>query len=403
MSLPLPIPLEHFASISQIIRLAEDWRSALDEIARAVRPYFVLDNLAVYLSDPLERNLEISYARALGRGQKAEADAAWGEEQALRIFRSAETTCISPENHLEEDRLKRPYLLGIPLLRAGKNLGVICFIRFGGPVFDKPSIQFAEIIAAQIALMIQTRGLTQRCEMLEEQTRLVQVQDNFISTITHELRSPLGFIKGYTTTLLRPDTRWDEQTTREFLGIIDHETDQLEELIANLLDSARLQSGQLTMSFEPTRIDSVLHDVLARIHVRHPEAVVEIDCPPDLPLISGDSRRLAQVFENLLVNAVKYAPGAPIRIGAYGQEEDVIVEVIDQGPGIKDEYLPYIFDRFFRVPRNSPNVHGTGLGLFICKQIIQAHHGKIIARSIQGSGTTFLISLPMHTLQFDLE
>lgn len=403
MSQPIPIQLEHYASISQIIRRTDDWRSALDEIARVSRPYFICDNLVVYLGDPQERNLEVCYARALGRGQKAEADAAWGEEQALRIFRSGETTCIVPSNHLEEDRLKRPYLLGVPLLRGERNLGVICFIRFGGPEFDPPAVQFAEEIAVQIALLVQVHSLRQRCESLEEQTRLIQVQDNFISTITHELRSPLGFIKGYTTTLLRPDTHWDAQTTREFLAIIDHETDQLEELIANLLDSARLQSGQLTMNFEPTRLDTVLHDVIARIQARHPEANVELQCPPDLPLVSGDPRRLAQVFENLLANAVKYAPGSPILLRSTTRGEQAIVDVIDHGPGIDEAYLPFIFDRFFRVPRNSPNVHGTGLGLFICKQIIQAHHGSISVHSIPGTGTTFTIALPVHAMHLDAD
>ena len=144
-------------------------------------------------------------------------------------------------------------------------------IRFGGPAFAPEDIELAKFIAQQISLLIEREHLQQEYRLLEEQQQQIRLQDDFVSTITHELRNPLGFIKGYTTTLLRSDTQWDQNTQQEFLNIIDQETDRLQELIDNLLDSARLQSGEMRMQFQPVRLDSVLNDVILRAKLHHPE------------------------------------------------------------------------------------------------------------------------------------
>ena len=113
-----------------------------------------------------------------------------------------------------------------------------------------------------------------------------------------------------------------------------------------------------------------------------------------VPPVNGDGVRLAQVFDNLFTNAIKYAPGAPIVILLNQVDDNVLISFIDQGPGIPQEALPLIFERFYRV-RGEKTVTGTGLGLYICKQIIQSHRGKIWAESIPGQGTTFFIELPI--------
>ena len=118
----------------------------------------------------------------------------------------------------------------------------------------------------------------------------------------------MGFIKGYATTLLRSDADWSRETQKEFLQIIDHETDQLEELIGNLLDSARLQSGQLRMEMQPIRIDTVLKDVIQRSKIHYPGIKISLGLPKEIPIINADPRRLAQVFSNLINNGVKYVP-----------------------------------------------------------------------------------------------
>jgi len=139
----------------------------------------------------------------------------------------------------------------------------------------------------------------------------------------------------------------------------------------------------------------VIRDVITRIRSRHKELDVSMDLKYT-PQIQGDGVRLAQVFENLFTNALKYAPGAPIVVLLEQVGEKVIISFIDRGPGISKESLPFIFDRFYRV-RSEKTVTGTGLGLYICKQIIEAHRGKIWAESIPDQGTTFFIELPLNS------
>jgi signal transduction histidine kinase len=385
---------EYLNAISKVVVQASEWKPALDKIINLIRAAFIFDNLAVYLSDSNQENLEVMYARAMGRGRSREADAAWGENIANQVTTTRKTLVLEPSPNDDEDRLKRPYLLAIPLLANKRYLGAIVFIRFGGPSFSQENVELSEFIAQQIAMLVERQDLQKAYEMLEEQRQLARLQEDFISTISHELRSPLGFIKGYTTTLLRSDATWDQNTQQEFLQIIDQETDHLMELIENLLDSSRLQSGQLRMQFQFVRLDTLLKNVIARSCLHHPTLVVNTDFDVSLVPIQGDPRRLAQVFENLLSNAAKYSPGSDVQIDVKQEGNHAHIEISDKGPGIAEQYIPSLFTRFFRVPDQSPNVHGSGLGLFICKQILQAHKGEISATSVLGQGTTFHILLP---------
>ena len=221
----------------------------------------------------------------------------------------------------------------------------------------------------------------------------MRLQDDFVSTISHELRTPLGFIKGYSTSLLRQDTTWDESTQREFLNIIDEEADRLTRLIEDMLESARLQSKTLQFKFSPVRIDALLRDVATRINTHHPELKISFDVD-HLPPVRGDGVRLSQVFENLFSNAIKYAPNSEINISVTSSEDKICIAFADKGEGIPEDYLPFVFERFYRVP-GERTVTGTGLGLYICKQIVMAHHGNIWVESVLDEGTTFFIELPV--------
>jgi signal transduction histidine kinase len=385
---------EDLYQISRVVTLSAEWKPALDQVSSLVRSILIFDNLAVYLRDPNNRHLEVVYAKAVGRGRNSEADIAWGENIANRVSETQQMVLEEPEPESENDRLDRPHLLAIPLNVYDRKLGVIIYIRFGGPSFSPQDIHLSSFIADQIALLIERQNLQQQYNQLELKHRQAQLQEDFVSTITHELRSPLGFIKGYTTTLLRADTTWDHETQQEFLKIIDQETDHLQELIENLLDSARLQSGQLDMRFQPTRLDALMNDVVMRAQHQHPNLVITLSVTPDLKPIHGNPRRLSQVFENLLGNAVKYAPGSEVKITIEQEDSHSHIYVKDFGPGISEKYIPLLFTRFFRNPDQAPGIHGTGLGLFICKQIIEAHYGEITATSVLGEGTTFHIVLP---------
>lgn len=386
--------LDHLYEISRVVTQTSEWKPALNEIATLIRTIFIFDNLVVYLADPARHDLDVMYARAMGRGRSAEADIAWGESIANQIMDSPQTILQEPVNDPSINRLDRPYILGIPLQVSTRTLGVIIFIRFGSPPFEPETVRLAEFIAQQIALLVERQNLQLAYEALESQNQEARLQEDFISTITHELRTPLGFIKGYTTTLLRPDTNWTQDTQHEFLRIIDQEADRLQDLIENLLDSARLQSGAMKMDFQAMRVDTLVKSVADRVAQHNPDLKVIIDAERQGMIIRGDPKRLGQVFENLLNNAVKYAPGSEVWIRINKEDETILTQVEDHGPGIPQRYLAHIFDRFFRNPELEPYVHGSGLGLFICKKIVQAHQGQIFATSSVGEGTTFHIRLP---------
>jgi K+-sensing histidine kinase KdpD len=387
------VQLEHLYAISRSVTQTLEWKKALDNVARLVRKIFIFDNLVVYLADTSRQSLEVVYARATGRGRSAEADSTWGETAAGQAVQTQATVLTEPTAPDSANRLERPFVLGIPLAVGEMVLGAIIFIRFGGPVFTPANVELAEYISGQIALLMERQRIQQEYDVLEAQHRQTRLQQDFISTISHELRSPLGFIKGYTTTLLRSDTQWDQNTQLEFLRIIDEETDHMQELIENLLDSARLQAGQLRFQFQLVRLDSVVSDVIMRTELHHPDLVFHLEIPQPLHPITADPVRLAQVIENLISNAIKYAPGSDILITIKQEDAKSAIIFTDHGPGIPEKYLPFIFERFFRSP-DTPTIHGSGLGLYICKHIIQAHHGEIQATSKIGEGTTFTISIP---------
>jgi signal transduction histidine kinase len=387
------ISADHLYLISETISQAKNWKTALDEVISQVRTFLLFDNMVVYSMEE-SGQLNVIFARALGRGKKAEAEVSWGESLANRAAETMHTVVEEPQTENENDRLKKPFLIGIPLISNNRLLGVMTFIRFGGPAFTQHDIQLAEYIAHQTAMLVSLQILEAEQAKMEKERQQAQLKEDFISTISHELRTPLGFIKGYATTLLRTDTEWDKATQQEFLQIIEQEADHLQELIENLLDSSRLQSGQLKLNFQLLRIDIVCNDVIARLRFQHPDLNVTQRYNKQPAPISGDPNRLAQVFQNIIGNAIKYAAGSEIIITIDQDRETTHISIQDHGPGIPEKYLPFIFNRFFRVPNQSPSVHGSGLGLFICQQVIHTHNGQIKIESVEGKGTTFHIYLP---------
>jgi signal transduction histidine kinase len=388
------ISISELLTIKEIANKAESVKDALDSILKSIRNNFIFDNFVLYRLNADEKSVDAYYAKSMGRGKSAEADVSWGDILATGILEKRSLILQQPASLTESDRLKDPFLLGLPIFIREDLIGVCVFIRYGGPDFKEEEIDFCKYFACELGLWILKDEYQTLLQELNARSRATQLQEEFIHSITHELRSPLGFIKGYATTLLRKDTDWNPETQKEFLEIIDAETDSLEELIDNLLDSARLQAGQFEMTFQPISIEAVLNDVIQRNQVNRPDLEIRPDFSKSIPTIEGDPRRLAQVFENLINNAIKYAPHTAIEIVVEPVKKGIQISFSDHGPGIPEKYLSNIFERFFRNPEQSVSIHGSGLGLFICRQIIESHHGEIHAASKVGEGTTFCIFLP---------
>jgi len=378
---------------NQVMSQPGDWKQALNDAIIILRKTLIFDNIAIYRQDESGAT-EVIYARAVGRGLAAEADAAWGEEVANQVLSSMEMVLKEPKDRTStDDRLVNAHLLGLPLVIESDLYGALVFIRFGGPVFTHKQSAIARLAGQQFGQLIYRTIILDKMEHLKGLDQQMRLQEDFVATVSHDLRTPLGFIKGYTTTLLRSDTDWDAATQKEFLTIIDEETDRLAELIENVLESARLQSQTLRMDFHPVRLDALIREVAVRAQTHYRSLRVKLDLE-DGPAVEADNVRLAQIFENLFSNTIKYAPGAPIMIALNYNENSVRISFSDNGPGIDKNYLPFIFERFYRVPGQASGT-GTGLGLFICRQIVQAHHGKIWAESEPGEGTRFLIEIPV--------
>lgn len=390
-----------YLAIAAAVTQKSDWKEALDSVMAVVRSVFLFDNLALFLAEDDSNNLtEIVYARAVGRGQSAGAEASWGVEIANQAMARNEMVVHEPaatarrstkDAERRRNRLASPYLLGMPLRTANDVIGAVVFVRFGGPAYTPEQIQRVQYIATQFSSLLERKILREKIIALQEARLVIALQEDFIATISHELRTPLGFIKGYTTTLLRDDTEWDEATRQEFLTIIDEEADHLTTLIENVLESARLQSNTLPITFQAVRLDAIIRDIALRSQARYKDMKIGLNFTVT-PTIQADTIRLAQVFTNLFTNAAKYAPGAPVSVSLTKEAEGYRVAFSDQGPGIPPEHLPHLFQRFYRVPGH--NSTGSGLGLFICKKIIEAHGGAISVKSQVGVGTTFIIDFP---------
>lgn len=257
------------------------------------------------------------------------------------------------------------------------------------------------VVKVTLAPMKNSHGeITGTVAILEDVTeirRLEELKSDFISTVSHELRTPLTSIKGYTSLLLHPKGQFDEETKKKYIKIIDRHSDQLTKLIDNLLDISRLEAGRLHLTFKLVNLNNLLTKVLVNLDPQASQRQIENKLPPDFPQITVDPDRIEQVLTNLITNAIKYAaPHTPITISGRIERNRVVVSVEDKGVGIPRKELPYLFDKFYRVDRRlAREAEGTGLGLYIAKNLIELHHGEIWVESELGKGSKFSFSLPL--------
>ena len=218
----------------------------------------------------------------------------------------------------------------------------------------------------------------------------------FLGTVSHELRAPLTSIKGSAAALLRTPSMLDAAESQQFLRIIDGQADHILDLIGQLLDAARIDAGVLSVSPEPSDMALLVDRAVGLFQSGGGRSNVSIDLRPDLPRALADRRRVEQVLTNLLNNAARHSPeSSEIRVSAAMEGVHVAISVADDGVGVSAERLPYLFRRFFRAESDGQDGVGTGLGLAVCKGIVEAHGGRIRAESDgPGRGASFTFTLP---------
>ncbi|HCI81913.1 MAG TPA: histidine kinase [Ktedonobacter sp.] len=221
-------------------------------------------------------------------------------------------------------------------------------------------------------------------------------RSTFISVISHELQTPIAIIKGYASTLARTDAPLDSNALHIRLNAIEEEADRLNKLVANLLYASRIQAGGIQMEIGPLDLKPLIESVVRRLSARMKDVEVTLDIPEPLPLVMADRDRIEEVLQNLLDNAIKYSPRQrTLHIACHATGEEVITSVSDVGMGISLRDQEHIFDRFERVGDPlAQATPGAGLGLYICRVIVEAHGGRIWVESALRQGSTFSFSLP---------
>ena len=250
-------------------------------------------------------------------------------------------------------------------------------------------------ISSEAGEVVSVVATVQDMTPLEELERL---RAEFLGMVSHELRTPLTTIKGSAATVLGAPSAVDTAEMYQFFRIIDEQADHMRDLISDLLDATRIEAGMLSVAPEPTDLAALVDDAREAFLRGGARNSVEVDLAPDLPRIGADRQRLAQVLNNLFSNASKYSPDwSAIRVSASVQDVYVAVSVLDEGRGVSAEGLPYLFSKFSRLDSEDLNqrIEGEGLGLAICKGIVEAHGGRIWAESGgRGLGTRFIFTIP---------
>jgi K+-sensing histidine kinase KdpD len=240
--------------------------------------------------------------------------------------------------------------------------------------------------------------LVGRGQFLRDVTReheLDRMKSGLISTVSHELQTPLASIKGFATTLLAKDVKWEQESQREFLEIISKEADRMSELVNNLLDVSRIEAGSLTLQKIYCSLDEIANKAISQASP-NPGDRIQLEIAPDMPQVLIDPFRVEVVIRNLIENAVKYSENdLPIALKAERENGYVIVKVIDQGPGIPEENHRSIFSSFYRLDNGlSRKTPGFGLGLSICRGFVRAHGGEIWVEP-RDVGACIAFSLPV--------
>jgi PAS domain S-box-containing protein len=270
---------------------------------------------------------------------------------------------------------------------------------------DKTELTIIRKDGREVILELSTRPIWQGGQIvgiqgigrdITERKELERLKSDFISTVSHELRTPLTSIKGYVDLVLAGDVGPLTPEQKEFLTIVSQNTTRLTELINDLLEIERLESGRIEFEFAELDLAEVLENVARSLHVNAEQKGLEFltEIPSGLK-VRGDRERLAQVFLNLLSNAIKYTPAGTVELRAHQEDDAVVVEVRDTGIGLSESDLQKLFQKFFR--SDNPYVRkvgGTGLGLSIAKAIVERHGGTITVTSQLGQGSTFTVRLP---------
>jgi two-component system sensor histidine kinase KdpD len=302
---------------------------------------------------------------------------------------------------LEARDLQLVGLRGEPRIDVGQQLAfmplrmgirVVGCLGVAGSVLSRQTL---EAIGSLVAIAIERAGAVEKLSRAEAARESEQLRSVLLDSVTHEFRTPLTAIKASVTSLLGSPNHSTEER-QELLTVINEESDRLNRLIGEAAEMAQLDANKVEFRFESAPIGKVIQealDGLKQLLTQHP---VEIRIPAELPNVRMDTAHIKEVLVHLIENAAKYSPpGAPVRITAEEKDQTLTINIADRGPGIDDFEQSLVFEKFYRGRNQRVQVHGTGMGLAICKAIVEAHGGRLGLTSQLGHGSVFYFSLPV--------
>lgn len=252
-----------------------------------------------------------------------------------------------------------------------------------------------DVFANQIASALERGRLAEEAQRAHLQMEAERLRSSLLSSVSHDFRTPLSVITGSASALLEPDLILAPAARQDLLETIHEEAQRLNRLVRNLLDMTRLASGAVKVAKEWQAIEGIVGAALGRLEEQLRDRKIDVRLPPEAPLVPIDGLLVEQVLINLLENAAKYSPkGSPIEISASHEKNDVVVAIADRGPGIPPSLADKIFEKFYRLPQERGG-GGAGLGLAICRGIVEAHGGRIWAENRDGGGAVFRFTLPI--------
>ena len=319
-------------------------------------------------------------------------------ETSLPVYRKD----MAETEHPEEEEFLALGLrcrLAAPLVLGARTVGMVSLVRVEPDSFSDEEVELVSLLGRFLGSAVQNiRAYEAERTTVEELRRLSALRADFVSLVSHELRSPMAAVIGSAKTLHQ---RWRELTPEQresFLALIEHETNRLAELVGDVLDTSRIESGSFSYTFDDVDVAELIQESTAAAETGQDEVRVNASVQRPLPQVRGDRDRLRQVITNLIDNAVKYSPaGGEVEVRAYGDNGRINVDVRDHGPGVAPEHQTLIFEKFGRVSGEHAKP-GTGLGLFIARSIAQAHGGTLEVHSSPNQGSTFSLVLPVERL-----
>jgi signal transduction histidine kinase len=305
---------------------------------------------------------------------------------------------IAEERHPEEAGL---LALGVrarvlaPLQLGTRSIGALAISRTEPASFGKEELGLVTLLGRLVATAVQNlRTYEAERATVDELRRLSSLRADFVSMVSHELRSPMAAVIGSARTL---QARWRElrpEQREAFLAVIADETTRLAALVGDVLDTSRIEAGTFGYRFDEVDLAEVLRDSVSAAEIGQDEVRLSTELPVALPRVRGDAERLRQLVDNLISNAIKYSDsGGEVRVEAGADDGHVVVRVRDTGPGIRPEHHAQIFEKFGRAAGSAKP--GTGLGLFLSRSFAEAHGGSLDVESIPGEGAVFTLRLPL--------